>query len=129
MGGVRVVRRGVIDEVLVAAPEVDHVRFVFCKQKTAYEIIGVTGVQTCALPISEVSIQSEGLSVVVQGLVVLAGVVGDVAQAVQGVSLAIAVVVTAAQDQGGVAVGASLLVRSEERRVGQECRSRRSQYH
>src|SRR3712207_9570090 len=27
--------------------------FFFFKQKTAYEIIGVTGVQTCALPISD----------------------------------------------------------------------------
>src|SRR5258707_3505925 len=34
--------------------------FFFFKQKTAYEIIGVTGVQTCALPISDEGLVGAG---------------------------------------------------------------------
>src|SRR5213075_3363612 len=33
--------------------------FFFFKQKTAYEIQGVTGVQTCALPISELELAAQ----------------------------------------------------------------------
>jgi hypothetical protein len=52
---------------------------------------GRSGAPHFAVGVAEVAAQGEGLLVVVQGLMVLAGVVGDVAQAVQRVRLARAV--------------------------------------
>src|SRR3712207_8265594 len=93
--------------------------FFFFKQKTAYEI-GVTGVQTCALPISAASASS-----MVKKLAEL-----DLVDHVpyRGVTL------TPAGQRVALEVMRhhrllELYLRSEERRVGKECRSRWSPYH
>src|SRR5258708_19992677 len=77
----------------------------------------VTGVQTCALPIftlKNVSPQTETFAVVVSPFV--AG--GGLQVTTDQISMTLASGATA-----------SLTVRSEERRVGKECRSRWSPYH
>src|SRR5947209_11375979 len=80
--------------------------FFFFKQKTAYEI-GVTGVQTCALPI------------LADGRHVAGSMPGgaDAEPLAQG------------SDFASRGQAADLRDRSEERRVGKECRSRWSPYH
>src|SRR3712207_7763089 len=93
--------------------------FFFFQAEDGIRDIGVTGVQTCALPISEP--QRPGVDV---------GVLP--AQQVEGAD--------AEHEEGGDDPGAALHVRevepglvvedrSEERRVGKECRSRWSPYH
>src|SRR5210317_2516432 len=75
--------------------------FFFFKQKTAYEILNVTGVQTCALPISGTPIENSLQDLWAQFNFINKGLLGS--------------------------------MRSEERRVGKECRigcrSRWSPYH
>src|SRR2546429_4651323 len=86
--------------------------------------VAVTGVQTCALPIS------------VEAALALVLVVGDVRGEVGVLAVgadehAVLVVAEGARAQpqrAVVAIGVPVL-RSEERRVGKECRSRWSPYH
>src|SRR3712207_7838970 len=84
--------------------------------------IGVTGVQTCALPIS---VLSHGFLLLSD----LEGLDGDGHAAGLAVELRDAGIELLA---GGEALGAlvgAVTSRSEERRVGKECRSRWSPYH
>src|SRR3712207_9095925 len=77
--------------------------------------IGVTGVQTCALPILFL-LQIAGSGPVLAGL--------------QVAPFAVTSLVVSLMAAGLVArVGVRVVLRSEERRVGKECRSRWSPYH
>src|SRR3712207_8869124 len=99
-------------------------RSIFFQAEDGIRDIGVTGVQTCALPIYAVAVvvvlelRSPGdlASRLVEG--------NEAAVELPGEDLAFAggyaAVIPAATDQ---------VVRSEERRVGKECRSRWSPYH
>src|SRR3989449_3487646 len=103
--------------------------FFFFKQKTAYEIVAVTGVQTCALPIYKVDVLEECHFARVRlelGSLVRnprgfkRANIGSAAGPKTGpwlISILLSEVATAVQ------------WRSEERRVGKECRSRWSPYH
>src|SRR3712207_8326091 len=81
--------------------------------------IGVTGVQTCALPIS--------------GARVLDDVLGGALGLLDDLGLGDQPILALARfldDPLGLALGlGEHLLRSEERRVGKECRSRWSPYH
>src|SRR2546430_3855350 len=82
----------------------------------------VTGVQTCALPILEIGRGAQGGSVYVPD--------GDASGAVlpDDVDVAVEIHVAGGADRpSGKRAGVD--VRSEERRVGKECRSRWSPYH
>src|SRR3712207_8733725 len=83
--------------------------------------IGVTGVQTCALPISGIT-NSEG-----------AGVSAGRTVTALATSHGFARGYTTSGYSAGVSViagsGGGMQRRSEERRVGKECRSRWSPYH
>src|SRR2546430_10461043 len=58
------IRNDYIADILVEEEFIDNtyiLYFFFCfKQKTAYEILTVTGVQTCALPISDRGVRGTG---------------------------------------------------------------------
>src|SRR3712207_8460768 len=80
--------------------------------------IGVTGVQTCALPISEALVvgarfwlMTNGVSAPINGV--------TVTLVPWGATAVIAYMIAAS----------AAVARSEERRVGKECRSRWSPYH
>src|SRR3712207_6872809 len=97
--------------------------FFFFQAEDGIRDIGVTGVQTCALPISHpLAVERDRVLVGRAGLEVR-----DYHQSV----------VVALDREGARAVGRALDeyldlargVRSEERRVGKECRSRWSPYH
>src|SRR3712207_9361175 len=77
--------------------------------------IGVTGVQTCALPILNVKSVYLGCKYAVPPMIAQGG----------------GVIVNTASVAGmvGIVKRASYSARSEERRVGKECRSRWSPYH
>src|SRR2546427_5882813 len=88
--------------------------FFFFKQKTAYEILTVTGVQTCALPISAICCSAPPR-------------IGTTyrpppPRSERKTRLRPSVDQSGCQSCDGE-------VRSEERRVGKECRSRWSPYH
>src|SRR5260221_4430401 len=99
--------------------------FLFFKQKTAYEIHCVTGVQTCALPIwiheanriaaAEVAVSRDDLKKAENQV------------ALQVHTLYYGILIARLQKQA--AQQQSTYARSEERRVGKECRSRGSPYH
>src|SRR3712207_6896412 len=96
--------------------------FFFFQAEDGIRDIGVTGVQTCALPISRGGGEREGEAVRAHALR------GEIAlRAVQrlhvGQRQAELVYVAVAS------AGPLVAVRSEERRVGKECRSRWSPYH
>src|SRR3712207_6976122 len=98
--------------------------FFFFKQKTAYEILALTGVQTCALPIWRLRRHRLPNDQCVReiGHSLLAGL-GRAPAGVRRSRRA-----ERARRRIPVAVqGAG--IRSEERRVGKECRSRWSPYH
>src|SRR5258708_26172214 len=82
----------------------------------------VTGVQTCALPISSLRV------LIIKLLkIVLTVIAVFVALRIVGIDLTAFAVFTGAV---GVGIGFGLQkIRSEERRVGKECRSRWSPYH
>src|SRR2546422_8519621 len=91
-----------------------YVFFFFFQAEDGIRDVAVTGVQTCALPISPHAVGVE------------ARPMGRDTYGVRGMKL----------DAGDEVVsldlvepGATLLARSEERRVGKECRSRWSPYH
>src|SRR5687768_18013540 len=86
--------------------------FFFFQAEDGIRDVAVTGVQTCALPISRGGLGGELRALVAVGVAAVA-VVGAVAVAVAVVA---------------VVVLRGLLGRSEERRVGKECRSRWSPY-
>src|SRR3712207_8414687 len=101
----------------------------FFKKKTAYEIFGVTGVQTCALPICDDALldrSTGGRDRVLEPVLALLELdLGRRAHADDA-------------DAAGelrepllelLAVPVGVRRRSEERRVGKECRSRWSPYH
>src|SRR2546425_8811043 len=81
----------------------------------------VTGVQTCALPISGAPVSREKLFAVLS-----AKMLGRLAQWNRGDGFSTIRADWLARATG---VGADIVVRSEERRVGKECRSRWSPYH
>src|SRR2546429_3949842 len=82
--------------------------------------VAVTGVQTCALPISR------PVSQFAAGFVGRMNLLPATAQSADQVRIGEASLRCAL---AGFEPGAALLVRSEERRVGEECRSRWSPYH
>src|SRR3712207_7431004 len=97
--------------------------FFFFQAEDGIRDIGVTGVQTCALPI--------------YGYVALGEVIGwfigwdlllEYIAIVAVVAIGISGYLEAFLDGFGVALPAAV-TRSEERRVGKECRSRWSPYH
>src|SRR3712207_7168766 len=92
----------------------------FFKQKTTYEILAVTGVQTCALPISSVRRSSKLVLVLALLAVLAAGTTG----AARAGGLIDPDIPPIDSTNPGFEVH-----RSEERRVGKECRSRWSPYH
>src|SRR2546430_9924482 len=95
--------------------------FFFFQAEDGIRDLTVTGVQTCALPISRL----KGATVTrIREVVFNSG-------AIDGVSI---VAVRSGAGKVNAAMAASLLLdhfspRSEERRVGKECRSRWSPYH
>src|SRR5260370_2083265 len=94
--------------------------FFFFQAEDGIRDSSVTGVQTCALPISAVApfLGGEG--------------VGGNADLLHGVRFRRQVGNTVARiavDAGAVDIVFVLFLRSEERRVGKECRSRWSPYH
>src|SRR5256885_11870525 len=92
--------------------------FFFCQAEDGIRDYKVTGVQTCALPISVASVIEQA-----------GGIEGYEFQRLHGMGEALYQVLIAEQ---GVACRVYAPVgghRSEERRVGKECRSRWSPYH
>src|SRR3712207_7925554 len=95
------------------------VYFFFFQAEDGIRDIGVTGVQTCALPIS-ITYTSAKQLIPVGGKPIMFRAIEAIREA--GI------------DEVGIVVGATAdevraAVRSEERRVGKECRSRWSPYH
>src|SRR3712207_6873403 len=96
--------------------------FFFFQAEDGIRDIGVTGVQTCALPIFE-----RALDVLLPApaeRVVAALALAAAARVVEEDAVAVA-----PQELGVVARAHPVAARSEERRVGKECRSRWSPYH
>src|SRR3712207_7973507 len=96
--------------------------FFFFQAEDGIRDIGVTGVQTCALPIltNDDGIHAPGLVAMYHELVKLGEVHVVAPETVQSAT------------GHGITLSTPLLtsrVRSEERRVGKECRSRWSPYH
>src|SRR3712207_7340546 len=99
--------------------------FFFFQAEAGIRDIGVTGVQTCALPILVPGAGSgigraTALRLAQEGARI--GALSDTAVEVQATADAI-------KAAGGEAIALVADVRSEERRVGKECRSRWSPYH
>src|SRR3712207_8568804 len=97
-----------------------NILFFFFQAEDGIRDIGVTGVQTCALPISPLA-----LHVALEQHAVVAEVVGRAEAPVD---------LRAREDEAAPLAQRDDLVhgddvRSEERRVGKECRSRWSPYH
>src|SRR3712207_8939244 len=97
--------------------------FFFFQAEDGIRDIGVTGVQTCALPIffhlnvaAGITLLSRDAYVAIAGLAICALALGITS------GMAWLVLPT-------VAIGLWATARSEERRVGKECRSRWSPYH
>src|SRR3712207_9227213 len=80
--------------------------------------IGVTGVQTCALPILAASTVSR-----------MASHCGTPRRRAQARIGCTPTARTSARNTGAISAAAAFIPRSEERRVGKECRSRWSPYH
>src|SRR5690554_7601066 len=91
-----------------------NLSFFFFQAEDGIRDADVTGVQTCALPIC--SYVAEVRETFSTGAVTTATVGGDD-------------VLLAAPATPVGPVGGELVIRSEERRVGKECRSRWSEYH
>src|SRR3712207_8348091 len=98
--------------------------FVFFQAEDGIRDIGVTGVQTCALPIYPIGLRMSVLPV-------LAATPPTAATASTETTAPTAPTATGGSfsSQLKSAMGGSGAARSEERRVGKECRSRWSPYH
>src|SRR3712207_8206681 len=88
--------------------------FFFFQAEDGIRDIGVTGVQTCALPISHFGQPELGLQAVAPAETAAASLFADLRRLMH---------------ERDVYRGKVLSIRSEERRVGKECRSRWSPYH
>src|SRR3712207_8830599 len=97
--------------------------FFFFQAEDGIRDIGVTGVQTCALPISDL------LSSVPDAAAIADVTAADVKQVPSRAVTPADMCALAHEVCDGVAEGYDGIVRSEERRVGKECRSRWSPYH
>src|SRR3712207_7542150 len=95
----------------------DGITFFFFQAEDGIRDIGVTGVQTCALPISLVERLKSGKDT------------AHISQQLQQLDAAIQNEKTTNQEKIRVGVIMGGYSRSEERRVGKECRSRWSPYH
>src|SRR5258707_8687175 len=94
--------------------------FFFFQAEDGIRDIGVTGVQTCALPISrahELGLRTAGKQESMDVCFITSG----------GRSTFLGSRIE--RRPGTIVDGAGAVVRSEERRVGKECRSRWSPYH
>src|SRR3712207_7484069 len=100
--------------------------FFFFQAEDGIRDIGVTGVQTCALPISSAAIAAVRR-------VLLTKIVGRGAPCQRTVEPRTKPVPSTVRlrpaPKAGAEPGMSRTTRSEERRVGKECRSRWSPYH
>src|SRR5688572_31106335 len=95
--------------------------FFFFQAEDGIRDLTVTGVQTCALPIS---------LVILELLLEAGDVAADVLEFLLGLlQAALGDLEHLLFFDGGLGVAGGGLVRSEERRVGKECRSRWSPYH
>src|SRR3712207_9510925 len=92
--------------------------FFFFQAEDGIRDIGVTGVQTCALPISHLAL--------LMCVALAVSACGEREQSSSGGATAEPASPTLGSTISTVVTGAS---RSEERRVGKECRSRWSPYH
>src|SRR2546430_6548302 len=98
-------------------------RFFFFQAEDGIRDLTVTGVQTCALPISN------SLAAVRAGVRQIECTINGIGERAGNASLEEVVVALAVRKESfGVTTGIRL-DRSEERRVGKECRSRWSPYH
>src|SRR3712207_8311712 len=89
--------------------------YFFFQAEDGIRDIGVTGVQTCALPIWVLRRAAEAREMrilIVEDEALIAMALAD-----------------SLEDGGHEVVGPAATMRSEERRVGKECRSRWSPYH
>src|SRR3989475_4949637 len=95
--------------------------FFFFQAEDGIRDLTVTGVQTCALPISAGDVMGEGKVPTIHASAVLVGARAALIRgpASAGKSRLVLALLEAAQAG----------MRSEERRVGKECRSRWSPYH
>src|SRR3712207_8603709 len=91
--------------------------FFFFQAEDGIRDIGVTGVQTCALPILLEDLRERGVAVLLNS------------HLLSEVELVCDRVAIIAQGEVVSAGTPEQLSRSEERRVGKECRSRWSPYH
>src|SRR3989454_7648909 len=96
--------------------------FFFFQAEDGIRDYKVTGVQTCALPIS-------GGDRLPHGAPDLVGVDGGGQELLERLRLAELQFGPVGAPDGGVLLGRFAAARSEERRVGKECRSRWSPYH
>src|SRR3712207_7025459 len=105
-----------------------HVIFFF-QAKDDIRDIGVTGVQTCALPISAFNApDASSLDVRHAGNCPTAIPTSTAAPIVKATTRQ-SITMESIRGRDAGAIRTSAPVRSEERRVGQECRSRWSPYH
>src|SRR2546429_3654853 len=86
--------------------------------------VAVTGVQTCALPISHDAFEQGSVGLVLPALFAYAHYLEDEMRLEEALD-----VLDTLLQVGGEKLPATDAVRSEERRVGKECRSRWSPYH
>src|SRR5256885_4459096 len=94
--------------------------FFFFQAEDGIRDYKVTGVQTCALPIFKKAIRNEKA----ETLLISASIESEIAvmESFEDRQLFL-------EDMGLHESGVARLIRSEERRVGKECRSRWSPYH
>src|SRR3712207_9040450 len=110
---------------------------VFFQAEDGIRDIGVTGVQTCALPIWFLDTDLDGRANVTTGQVysdVIAKerrgeYLGDTVQVIPHITNEIKARIMAGGEGPGRVDVVITEIRSEERRVGKECRSRWSPYH
>src|SRR5258706_8312712 len=91
----------------------------FCQAEDGIRDWSVTGVQTCALPISLETVREPMMLTLALTVVVSLTVAPEVGDVMATIRL----------PTGSGNGGSSCAKRSEERRVGKECRSRWSPYH
>src|SRR2546426_5750214 len=105
--------------------------FFFFQAEDGIRDYKVTGVQTCALPISVVAIAIMTLIGLLLGdsLLVPVTEVGSMASAFGWLATCVSFLLVEKNMRARLIAAAGACVRSEERRVGKECRSRWSPYH